>query len=79
MTNGAATKNSPIATIRIAETFCNVSLCSLSVEPTAVAPSPSRMKIVEKLSTNSRLGTSTRRTPPSARACSGVTPATAEM
>ena len=79
MTNGAATKNTPIATISTAETFCNASRWSLRVAPTAVAPSPSRMKIVEKLSTNSRLGTSTRRTPPSARACSGVTPETAEM
>jgi hypothetical protein len=37
------------------------------------------MKIVENESTNSRLGTSTRRTPIVPRACSGVTPATAEM
>ena len=79
VTNGAATKKTPIATISTAETFSSVSRWSLSVAPTAVAPSPSRMKIVEKLSTNSRLGTSTRRAPPAARACSGVTPATAEM
>ena len=48
------------------------------LRPTAVAPSPSTMKIVEKLSTNRRLGTSTRRQP-AARAWSGVTPETAEM
>ncbi len=37
------------------------------------------MKIVEKLSTNSRLGASTRRALPAPPARSGVTPATAEM
>jgi len=37
-------------------------LFSLSAEPIAVAPRPSRMKIAEKLVMKSRLGTITRRT-----------------
>ena len=48
---------------RAAETCSSVCLFLISAEPIAVAPSPSRMKIDEKLAMNSRLGTSTRRAP----------------
>ena len=44
-------------------TCSSVCLWAFSAEPIAVALSPSRMKIVEKLAMNSRLGTSTRRAP----------------
>ncbi len=49
-----------------------------SVEPITVALSPSRMKIVEKLAMNSRLGTSTRRAPTPSLRSAGVTPITVE-
>ena len=46
-------------------------------DPITVALSPRRMKIAEKLAMNSRLGTSTRRTP-AVRRSAGVTPMTVE-
>jgi hypothetical protein len=48
--------------ISAAATFSSAPRLSCSVEPTPVAVSPSRMKIVEKLAMNSRLGPSTRQT-----------------
>jgi hypothetical protein len=55
-----------------------VTLCSIRDEPIAVAPSPYRMKIVEKLAMKSRLGTRTRRTP-ALEISFGETPTTVEM
>ena len=56
----------------------SVTLFWISAEPIAVALSPRRMKIAEKLATNSRLGTSTRRAP-TVSSSDGFTPATVEM
>ena len=77
-TNGAATKTTPIAIMSAPPTCASVCLWALSVEPIAVALSPSRMKIAEKLAMNSRLGTSTRRTPSRPLRSAGVTPITVD-
>jgi hypothetical protein len=53
-------------------------LWATRLEPITVALSPNRMKIVEKLAMNSRLGTSTRRTPTPSLRSAGVTPITVE-
>ena len=76
-TNGVARNIAPIATISTPPAVRSVPMWLFSSEPTCVAVSPSRMKISEKLATNSRLGTSTRRVP----AClmsAGATPMTVE-
>ena len=60
-TNRLATNRTPMAMITAPAIFSSVSRWSWSVCPSPVAVSPSRMKMVEKLATKTRLGTSTRR------------------
>src|SRR5947209_7530361 len=76
-TNGVARNSTPIATISAPPTCARTCLCAFRVEPMTVALRPSRMKMAEKLAMNSRLGTSTRRTPTSLRSA-GVTPITVD-
>jgi hypothetical protein len=76
-TNSAATKKTPIAMMTAAATFSSAPRLSWSLEPRPVAVGPRRMKIVEKLAMNSRLGPSTRHT--GARSSSAAdTPVTAD-
>ena len=73
----ALMKKTPIAMISQPAILSSRSWCCCSVLPIEVAPSPSRMKITEKLETKSRLGTITRRQ----SACSksaAATPVTAD-
>ena len=75
--NGVARKNSPSTMIVQPATSSSVWRCSLSDEPSAVAASPSTMKIAEKLAQNSRLGPSTLRSGALSRSF-GMTPVTAD-
>ena len=59
------------------DTRSSVIRLAFSDEPSAVAPSPSTMKIAEKLATNSRLGPSTLRSGARSRSL-GITPVTAD-
>ena len=75
--NRALTKKTPIAMITQAAILSSRSWCCCRVLPIPVAPSPSRMKIAEKLETKSRLGTITRRQSAFSRSAA-ATPVTAE-
>ena len=66
-----------MAMISAPEIFVSSCLFSSRKEPRPVAVSPSRMKIVEKLATKSRLGPSTRRQSASSSSAA-ETPVTAE-
>ena len=62
-TKGVARKATPIKTIKTPPAVRRVSMLSVSREPIWVAVRPSRMKIVEKLAMNKRLGPKTLRVP----------------
>ena len=70
-------KKTPMAMITQAAILSSRTWCSCSALPIEVAPSPSRMKIAEKLETKRRLGTITRRQSAFSKSAA-ATPVTAE-